>query len=173
MIGMAIIPDTKDWTWVLEEPCAECGFDASTIEVDRAGDDVRAMVPRWRSALARPHATVRPDDATWSVLEYACHVRDVMLLFAERLRLIREQEAPEFPNWDQDATAAQTGYALQDPAAVSVELGPAADAFAAEVARVTDWTRAGLRSNGSAFTAESLTRYGLHDLVHHMVDVDA
>ena len=23
----AIVPDTKDWTWVLERPCPECGFD--------------------------------------------------------------------------------------------------------------------------------------------------
>ena len=22
-----IAPDTKDWTWVLEQPCAECGFE--------------------------------------------------------------------------------------------------------------------------------------------------
>ena len=131
------------------------------------------MVPRWAAVLDRPTATERPDDTTWSDLEYACHVRDVLLLFTERLRLIREQDGPTFPNWDQDATADQAGYALQDPAEVAVELGPAADAFAAEIALVTDWTRPGLRSNGSAFTAASLTRYGLHDLVHHMVDVAA
>ena len=23
---MAIVPDTKDWTWVLRQPCLECGF---------------------------------------------------------------------------------------------------------------------------------------------------
>ena len=25
-----IEPDTKDWTWVLDRPCPECGFEAST-----------------------------------------------------------------------------------------------------------------------------------------------
>lgn len=25
---MAIEPDTKDWTWVLDRPCPECGFEA-------------------------------------------------------------------------------------------------------------------------------------------------
>jgi len=173
VIGMAIIPDTKDWTWVLGEPCAECGFDAEAVEVERAGEAARAMVPRWREALARPDAAERPDDATWSVLEYACHVRDVLWLFAERLRLMREEDGPEFPNWDQDATAAEAGYAQQDPAAVAAELGPAADAFAAEVAAVKDWSRPGLRSNGSAFTTDSLTRYAMHDLEHHLVDVGA
>ena len=23
---MTIEPDTKDWTWVLDRPCPECGF---------------------------------------------------------------------------------------------------------------------------------------------------
>jgi len=30
---MSIEPDTKDWTWVLERPCPECGFDATAIAV--------------------------------------------------------------------------------------------------------------------------------------------
>ncbi|MGE3835206.1 MAG: DinB family protein, partial [Acidimicrobiia bacterium] len=25
-----IVPETKSWTWVLDRPCPECGFDAST-----------------------------------------------------------------------------------------------------------------------------------------------
>jgi hypothetical protein len=29
-----IVPDTKDWTWVLERPCPECGFDASGVRRD-------------------------------------------------------------------------------------------------------------------------------------------
>ncbi|PVY29285.1 hypothetical protein C7458_10631 [Williamsia muralis] len=28
---MAIVPDTKNWTWVLERPCPDCGFDPSEI----------------------------------------------------------------------------------------------------------------------------------------------
>ena len=28
-----ITPDTKDWTWVLDRPCPECGYDASTVAV--------------------------------------------------------------------------------------------------------------------------------------------
>ena len=24
---MPITPDTKDWTWVMERPCPDCGFD--------------------------------------------------------------------------------------------------------------------------------------------------
>jgi hypothetical protein len=28
---MTIIPDTKDWTWVLHRPCPECGFTVETF----------------------------------------------------------------------------------------------------------------------------------------------
>ena len=28
---MTIIPDTKDWTWVLQRPCPECGFTVETF----------------------------------------------------------------------------------------------------------------------------------------------
>ena len=34
---MPIVPDDKDWTWVLERPCPECGFDASALQSPRAG----------------------------------------------------------------------------------------------------------------------------------------
>ena len=29
-----IVPDDKDWTWVLETPCPECGFVATTVAVE-------------------------------------------------------------------------------------------------------------------------------------------
>ncbi len=51
----------------------------------------------------------------WSPLEYACHVRDVHLLFAERVRLMLEQDGPTFDNWDQDVTAVESAYGSQDP----------------------------------------------------------
>jgi hypothetical protein len=33
------------------------------------------------------------------------------------------------------------------------------------------WQRAGRRSNGSQFTVETIGRYHLHDVVHHLWDV--
>ncbi|HEV7955895.1 MAG: methyltransferase type 12 [Microbacteriaceae bacterium] len=31
---MAITPASKDWTWVLERRCRECGFDAGAADFD-------------------------------------------------------------------------------------------------------------------------------------------
>ncbi|MDP3894119.1 DinB family protein, partial [Nocardioides sp.] len=115
----------------------------------------------------------RPRVDRWSVLEYACHVRDVHRIFEERLALMLGQDDPLFANWDQDETAVTDRYAEQDPAVVLPDLVAAAESVAAAYDGVTgdQWARPGRRSNGSVFTVESMGRYHLHDVVHHLVDV--
>ncbi|WP_104140151.1 DinB family protein [Arthrobacter sp. ZGTC131] len=171
---MPIIPDEKDWTWVLSRPCAECGFDASTVTPATVPGSVESMLPRWRSVLRRPDATERPDDSTWSALEYACHVRDVFSLFDQRLNLMLSRDNAQFENWDQDATAVEKDYANADTAVVSAELTAEGEQVASSFARVqqSQWGRTGLRSNGSEFSVLTLSQYFLHDVVHHLHDVD-
>lgn len=173
MPGVAIVPDTKDWTWVLREPCPECGFDATAVPLATVPDRVRAAIPLWRDVLARPDAARRPDESTWSPLEYACHVRDVCHLFDERLLQMLEQDDPVFPNWNQDETAVAERYDQQDPATVARELAAEAEVIAGRLAAVRDdqWQRSGRRSNGSTFTVATVALYFLHDLVHHEHDV--
>ncbi|MGW6128656.1 DinB family protein [Cellulomonas sp. NPDC055163] len=168
-------PDTKDWTWVLDRACPECGFLASDVDPAGIPAALRASVPRWSEALARPDARERPDASTWSVLEYGAHTRDVHRIFGERLRLILEEDDPQFPNWDQDATAVEDRYDLQDPAVVAVELAQAAEEAAVRFGGVPDdaWERPGRRSNGSVFTTRTLGAYYLHDVLHHLHDVRA
>lgn len=171
----AIVPDTKDWTWVLERPCPECGFDPAAQSLDALPARIHDTAMAWSDVLARPAVGVRPEPAVWSPLEYACHVRDVHLVFAERVRLMLEVDEPAFANWDQDATAIESGYGTQDPAEVAVGLIEAAGTVAGLYATVTDATRGhrGRRSDGSVFTVESLGSYHLHDVVHHLHDVGA
>ncbi|WP_392543886.1 DinB family protein [Oryzobacter telluris] len=166
-------PDDKDWTWVLREPCPECGVSVGTVAGAEIAGQVRAYTDPWAAVLARPDAAVRPAPATWSPLEYACHVRDVCRLFDERLRLMLEHDSPRFANWDQDETAVAERYDAQDPATVAGELSAAAGAWAASWAAVPNdaWDRPGFRSNGSEFTVLTLGQYGLHDLAHHLHDV--
>ena len=171
----AIVPDTKDWTWVLDRPCPECGFEASRVTPDRLAEVVRDNATTWEAVLTLPAASVRPAPATWSALEYACHVRDVHRIFDVRLGLMLDDVDPRFANWDQDETAVVERYAEQDPAAVSVELLEAAEVVAERYESVPPdaWGRRGFRGDGSAFTVESLGRYHLHDIVHHAWDVRA
>ncbi len=166
-------PDEKDWTWTLERPCPECGFDAAAVEPVAIPALVRDAASRWPDVLAQPDASRRPLSTTWSPLEYAGHVRDVHRLFRHRLELMLEQDNPTFANWDQDETALAERYWEQDPAVVAAEVTESGEELAEAYSRVGggDWSRTGVRSNGSTFTVESLGRYLLHDLFHHVWDV--
>jgi hypothetical protein len=171
---MAIEPDTKNWTWVIEQPCPECGFDPAAVSFDAVPDRMRDNARAWRTVLeARGDVRERPDDATWSPLEYGAHVRDVHRRFGTRLALMLTEDAPTFENWDQDATAVADRYGEQDPATVAAELVAAAtataDAFAA--VRPDQLDRTGLRTDGSAFTVRTIATYYAHDPIHHLHDV--
>jgi hypothetical protein len=168
-------PDDKDWTWVLQDLCPECGFDAAAMNPSELPEYTRIVVAAFVAALARPDAAERPAPEVWSPLEYGCHVRDVCLLFDQRLQLMLAEDDPLWANWDQDETALESQYWTQDPAAVAQELAVAAVQIASSFADVKDdqWQRPGRRSNGSVFTVETLGRYFVHDLVHHVYDLGA
>jgi hypothetical protein len=171
----AVPRDSKDWTWVLEKACPDCGYDPGAIDVATIPAMVRANAARWAEVLNRPDARQRPRPDVWSPLEYGCHVRDVFRLFDTRLHLMLDEDDPLFANWDQDATAIADRYWEQDPATVAVEVVAAGDAVAASFATVAgdQWQRAGRRSDGARFTVESFGRYFVHDWVHHAWDVGA
>ena len=168
-----IEPDTKDWTWVLDAPCAECGFQAEAVSGAEIPGLVESYAGRWEHVLTRDDVAVRPAPHVWSPLEYACHVRDVFTIFGRRARLMRDEDGPEFENWDQDETAVAERYGEQDPATVARELRASAQDAIAAFTDVADaeWDRPGYRSNGSEFTVLSLGRYFVHDVVHHLHDV--
>lgn len=166
-------PDDKDWTWVLDRPCPQCAFDPSVITGRDVAATIRASVPRWLVVLERPAATQRPSPEVWSAAEYACHVTDVFTVFDGRTRQMLTADDPLFANWDQDQTAIERRYWERRPE----QIGPELTAAGARVAQTYDaitadqWARPGRRSNGSAFTVDSLGRYFVHDVVHHLHDV--
>src|SRR3954451_14036000 len=94
---MAIMPDSKDWTWVLRRACPECDFDAQGFSREQIGAMVRDNARQWQAVLTRTDGRVRPDESTWSPLEYACHVRDVFRLYDARLRLMLTEDDPLTP----------------------------------------------------------------------------
>jgi hypothetical protein len=170
-----IVPDEKDWTWVLERPCHECGFEAATVPPESVASLLRANAAAWVVVLRGTDEAVRapPVEDRWSALEYACHVRDVCALYHHRLDLMLHEDDPLYPNWDQDATAVAERYGEQDPAIVSVQLLDAAtglaDAF--DGVQGEQWLRTGRRGDGARFSIAGFSRYLLHDPVHHLYDV--
>jgi hypothetical protein len=174
---VAIEPDLKDWTWVLERPCPECGFDAATVPATEVATRLRANAAEWLSVLAAEPArlTERRREDRWSPVEYACHVRDVFDLYDERLELMLSQDDPLYPNWDQDATAVAERYDQQAPSTVAPQLAAAAERLAARFDAVggAAWERTGRRSDGASFTVATFALYLIHDPIHHLHDVRA
>lgn len=170
-----VTPDDKNWTWVLERKCDDCGFDASIFDSTRIATALRDQVHRWTSVLERDDVRSRPRPGVWSPLEYGCHVRDVFRKFDERLKLMLETTEPAFENWDQDATAIEDRYEMQNPQTVAQELNEAGLALANryESVQADQWSRRGFRSDGSVFTVDSIAKYLMHDPVHHLYDVGA
>lgn len=170
---MSIVPDDKNWTWVLERPCPDCAFDSQHVVPRGIGVQLRDIATQWEAILVHPEVRKRPFPNVWSALEYACHVRDVFILFDLRLGRMLEEDAPTFANWDQDATALSERYDLQDPRVVRRQLTEVANQLAEHFESVSgaQWSRAGLRSDGATFTVDSFGRYLLHDPIHHLWDV--
>ena len=173
MTSESIERDTKDWTWVLQRACPECGFDPATVHHTEVADHIRGDAAEWAHRLGEPGVRTRPRATVWSTLEYGCHVRDVHRVFNHRVRLMLDEDDPRFPNWDQDETARADDYSSQDPVTVARELFDAADVVADTYTNVPAeaWSRRGLRSNGSELTVASLAIYHLHDVAHHVHDV--
>lgn len=170
----AIVPDDKNWTWVLERACPECGFDPVAHPRERIGAEIRALAPVYDELLRHDVVRQRPEPQVWSGLEYGCHVRDVFELYLYRLNLMLDEDGPNFPNWDQDQTAVDERYDLQDPDEVRTHLAVAAAALADRFDTVTgdQWTRTGYRSDDTAFTVDSFATYFVHDPIHHIWDIE-
>ncbi|GAA2485988.1 DinB family protein [Terrabacter carboxydivorans] len=168
-------PDDADWTWVLERPCPDCGFDAAATDPAAVPGILRDASRRYAVRLGRDDVRTRPAEGVWSPLEYACHVRDVCDVMRGRLEQILEGEGSlvQFANWDQDETALEAQYWRSDPEVVARELGEAFESAATAYALPsgTQWEWPALRSNGSQFTARTLALYFVHDIHHHLWDV--
>ena len=122
---------------------------------------IDANTDGWPEQFCRPDVRERPDESTWSPLEYGAHVRDVHRKMTERLELMLAEDDPLFPNWDQDATAVADRYAEQDPETVARDLAAAAERAVSAFGGVHDdrLDRTGRPSDASAFTVATLAVY--------------
>ncbi|WP_147917800.1 DinB family protein [Ruania zhangjianzhongii] len=166
-------PETKDWTWVLQQRCPQCSLDAGVLTLAEIPAVIRAQVQVWPVVLLRADVRDRPQPQVWSPLEYGAHTRDALGLFTDRLALILTEDEPTFPDWDPNEAALAGRYHELDPEAVSAEILAAAETLAAAAEAVPPEAvqRRGLRSDGAPFTVTTLLQYLVHDLVHHLWDV--
>ena len=103
-------------------------------------------------------------------VEYACHVRDVLLTFAVRIHRGVREDRPVLDPMYADWRAERFGYAATRLDVLLVELSSAAQGFADEVRAVPDdaWDRTVVRRPEEERTVRWLVRQAAHECVHHL-----
>jgi len=164
-------------------PCDECGFAHGSLAIEDAPAALREVGGRYRAPLTRSlrgedlDALVRahPLEGTWSALEYACHVRDVLAIQRERLSIARVQEGYAPEPMRREALVAERAYNEQDPSGVATEVAANADAVATFVESfdASDWER-----TMTYFFPERaerrltwVVRHTVHEGEHHLLDI--
>jgi hypothetical protein len=158
--------------------CEECGFVYSTVLTTGIPGALRDLGPQYRAALERDPVVLRarPSPDVWSALEYACHVRDVLVVQRERLELALAEDCPTFIPMGRDERVIADRYNEQDPAVVVDQLDAAAAAIAVAFGELSDaeWERTGIY-NYPAPAERSMAwlgRHTIHEGRHHLDDVN-
>ena len=158
--------------------CPECGFDYESTGFEAAGDRIRVETGSIGQLLAGGFddaTTRRPELGVWSPLEYACHVRDVLLAQRERTLLALIEDNPSFVPMYRDQRAVVARYAAEPVDDVAAQLYMAAELFVRLSEGLSDDQRARpCRYNFPEPTQRNvgwLLVHTAHEVVHHADDI--
>jgi DinB superfamily len=156
------------------EVCPECGFGYDSTPAPEVSGAIRDAVAEMASRLG-PDAGRRIEADTWSVLEYGCHVRDLLLVQRERVILARWSDRPRLAPMARDLRVDFDGYAEQQPADVARQLGDASHLFTNVLDRLDDsaWGRTLVYNFPEPRERDLrwLAVHTLHEVRHHLLDV--
>ena len=158
--------------------CAECGFSYQLVQPDAVPGRLRALRSGFSEELASVGTVAvsrRPEPSVWSALEYACHVRDVLLVQRERMIVAQVEDVPAVARMHRDERVSVARYDAHAVPVVLDQLGMAAELCAvtfealgaAGRARrlVYPWPEATERDLGW------VGRHAVHEGEHHLMDV--
>lgn len=159
--------------------CDTCRFDYADVHRAEVAGRLRTLVAALVAELHRADrdglARQRPRPQTWSALEYACHVRDVLDVQRERVAITQRDAAPVFASMRRDERAIEERYNDQEIAAVATQLDCAAAAFVSATADLDDdgWARGGIYPWPTPTRRDVLwiARHTIHEVLHHVGDV--
>jgi DinB superfamily len=160
------------------DQCAECGFAYELDRAEAAGRAIRDGIAEVVTILGRPGVDLRtrPEPDVWSPLEYACHLRDVLLVQRERVLTARRVERPVCEPMGREERVEHDGYAEQNPQDVAHQLTEAARLFANVLDRLGagDWEREVLYSypEPAERSLRWVAQHTLHEVRHHLLDIN-
>ena len=162
----------------LVNACQGCGFVLEDLPVADIGHALRDVAPRLRAVLeagAEERLRARPAPSTWSALEYACHVRDVLLIQRDRVLLALVEERPDFTPMHREERVALARYASDPPQLVTQEVGFAAGLLARLFEGLSPEHLARRCVYGYPDRHEVdvawVGRHTVHEAEHHLLDV--
>jgi len=156
--------------------CPGCAISYPEISVERALDGISTLPSEVSDAVAGVPVdllSTRPAPATWSVLEYTCHLRDVYATSTIRLHRARTETRPVLEPMLNDLRARRFRYNTLPLDAVLTELRANVSGLCDEAARFgsPEWARVVTRLPGEERSARWVLRNALHEGVHHLQDI--
>lgn len=160
------------------EACEGCGFTWDAIGAGEVPERLTAATD-----LAGRHlrgwadmATLRPVPDRWSMVEYACHLRDVLLVQRDRVVTALVEDSPTFTPMYRDERVQLGLYDTEQPADVAGQLALAATLFlrvfasldAAQLARPIVYNY----PERTERTVLWLGAQTLHEAEHHLADIE-
>jgi hypothetical protein len=159
-----------------DHSCPVCGMTYSAVSVDQAVEAIGQLPAAVQEAVSRVSMEarrLRPAPDQWSVTEYACHLRDVYVVYTIRLHRARTEHRPVLEPMLNDLRARRFRYNEFDANAVLAEIAATAVGFCEEVARNQPhhWNRLVTRLPGEIRTSRWLVRQAMHEGQHHLYDI--
>ncbi len=119
----------------------------------------------------------RPQPGVWSALEYACHVRDVLLVQRERTLLALVEPTPGFARMYRDERVGLARYDAHPPGQVLDQLGMAAELCATVFDGLSpeQWARSLIYNYPTPASRDVAWLAGntVHEVEHHLDDIRA
>lgn len=157
------------------EHCAECGFAydlASPHAAESISEGAAEFAAMLTASTARPH--IRRVPTVWSLLEYGCHLRDMLLVQRERVLAARRRQHVLCEPMGRDERVEHDGYGQQDPADVARQLTMAAHLLANVLARLApgDWDRTVVYTypHRTERSLRWVAAHTVHEVRHHLLD---
>jgi len=160
------------------DSCAECGYVYDAVRPAEVPGRIRQVADEAAAACegVEPEAAARrPAPTTWSVLEYACHIRDVFLVQRERAVLAQVEECPSVARMHRDERVSLCRYDAHPLPVVLQQLHVAAELCASVFAAMPApaWSRRLIYNWPEPQERDLLWlgRHTVHEGEHHLLDV--
>ena len=165
--------------WAQDHLCAGCDFVYDETSYAAAAASIRSGAAELAEAVAPldpSAASARPAPEVWSPVEYACHLRDVLLVQRERAILaLVSDEPPKLAPMSRDERVGIEGYAASATEDVARQLVDAAALFTNLLDGLDDagWARTLVYNYPTVQerTLRWLAVHTLHEVHHHRRDV--